>query len=271
MSSRSLNHPTPFDTIADDYDRLFTESLIGRAQRHAVWSTAKKIFRSGQRLLEINCGTGLDAVHFAKMGVKVLAVDNSARMIAVARRRIEEQRCEGSIRIQRCAIEDLARLESEGPFDGAFSNFGGLNCIADLRQLGHNLGILLKPGSSILLCLLNRYCIWEMGYYLLRLQPEKALRRMSRNGVLAQIGGAEPIVVRYPSISELVSSLAPHFQYRSHEAIGLTVPPSYLEKWVEKHPKFLERAIHLDRTIHDWSICRNMGDHYLVQLETRSC
>jgi len=47
-----------FDTVAEDYDRIFTNSAIGRAQRDAVWEVARTVFSPGSRILELNCGTG---------------------------------------------------------------------------------------------------------------------------------------------------------------------------------------------------------------------
>ena len=40
-------------------------SLIGRAQRRVVTKELDRIFHSGQRILELNCGTGVDALHLA--------------------------------------------------------------------------------------------------------------------------------------------------------------------------------------------------------------
>src|SRR5439155_1758061 len=74
----------PFDAIADTYDESFSDSSIGRAQRRVVWMETDRTFQAGQRILEINCGTGIDALHLAHRGVAVLACDASPRMIAVA-------------------------------------------------------------------------------------------------------------------------------------------------------------------------------------------
>jgi ubiquinone/menaquinone biosynthesis C-methylase UbiE len=65
----------PFDALADTYDQTFTFSQIGRAQREAVTREMDRVFRPGGRVLEINCGTGVDAVCLASRGVEVLACD----------------------------------------------------------------------------------------------------------------------------------------------------------------------------------------------------
>ncbi|HVQ63229.1 MAG TPA: hypothetical protein VMT78_01770, partial [Terriglobia bacterium] len=64
-----VEHPTPsalaFEAIAGVYDDVFSDSPIGRAQRRAVWNEMDREFREGQSILEINCGTGIDALHLA--------------------------------------------------------------------------------------------------------------------------------------------------------------------------------------------------------------
>jgi ubiquinone/menaquinone biosynthesis C-methylase UbiE len=74
-----------WDTAAETYVQDFTGTGIGESRRHAVWRRLDKIFSPGQKLLELNCGTGIDAVHLAKRGIQLVACDISSRMIDVAR------------------------------------------------------------------------------------------------------------------------------------------------------------------------------------------
>jgi ubiquinone/menaquinone biosynthesis C-methylase UbiE len=55
-----------FDALAGEYDKMFTTSLIGRAQREAVWDVLDRTFFPGEKILELNCGTGEDALHLAR-------------------------------------------------------------------------------------------------------------------------------------------------------------------------------------------------------------
>jgi len=77
-----------FDQLAPDYDQIFTDSLIGRAQRSAVWKVLDRTFLPNDNILELNCGTGEDAIHLANRGVSVFACDTSQEMIARAESRI---------------------------------------------------------------------------------------------------------------------------------------------------------------------------------------
>ena len=50
----------------------------------AVWRELLRTFHPGQRVLEINCGTGIDAVSLGERGIRVLACDIAPRMIELA-------------------------------------------------------------------------------------------------------------------------------------------------------------------------------------------
>jgi len=76
-----------FDELAAGYDADFTAGAIGSLLRAAVWRRLGARFAAGDRVLELNCGTGEDAVHLASRGVRVLATDASAAMLEVARRK----------------------------------------------------------------------------------------------------------------------------------------------------------------------------------------
>src|ERR1700684_152928 len=84
-----------FDLLAEEYDTEFTRTLVGRAQRDAVWNVLDRHFKAGQRMLELNCGTGEDAVHLAHRGIRVVGCDASEKMIEVARRRFAEEPTRG--------------------------------------------------------------------------------------------------------------------------------------------------------------------------------
>jgi len=83
-------YSAPFDAVAARYDETFTSSRIGTAQRASVWNELANTFHSGDRVLEIGCGTGIDACFMAQRGVQVTACDSSSQMIEVVTRRVRE-------------------------------------------------------------------------------------------------------------------------------------------------------------------------------------
>jgi SAM-dependent methyltransferase len=255
----------PFDAIASRYDETFTTSRIGRAQRASVWRELEKAFRSGDRVLEIGCGTGVDACFLAERGVTVLACDSSPQMIAVATRRATDNRKLGSVRPHLLAAEDIASLRSGDFFDGAFSNFGALNCVLDLRQLAKDLSILLRPGATALLCWMGRCCLWEITWYLAQGKPVKALRRFQREGVTARLAEGANVHVRYPSVRLLAQTFAPEFQLKSVTGIGVFVPPSYLETWANRFPGLFGLSVRTDSLLGRCPGIRAFADHILLE------
>ena len=256
-----------FDSVAASYDQTFTSSRIGRAQRTAVWRELSKTFHSGQRVLEIGCGTGVDACFLAERGTRVVACDPSSEMIEVLTQRIHQAGWKNLIEPRVLAAEDISTIPRTELFDGAFSNFGAINCVDDLRKLAIDLARLLKPGATALLCWMGPCCIWEVAWYLLHGSAQKALRRFNRNGVRARIADDVFVNVRYPSAQALSRTFAPEFRLRAIAGVGIAVPPSYLEPWAQRHSDWLHICERIDLSLGRCPGMRSLGDHVLVRLE----
>jgi ubiquinone/menaquinone biosynthesis C-methylase UbiE len=261
-------YPAPFDAIAARYDETFTSSKIGQAQRASVWSELAKTFRPGDRALEIGCGTGIDASFLAARGVQVVACDSSSQMIAVATRRILENGQQELVRPLVLRAEGIATLPSDELFDGAFSNFGALNCVEDLQQFVRDLARLLKPGATALLCWMGPCCLWEMAWYLTHGNAGKAFRRMNNEeGVTARIADGAFVRVHYPSVRLLARTFGPEFRMQSFKGIGVAVPPSYLEELAQRHPRLLQLCERADSWMGRCPGIRALADHVLLRFQ----
>ena len=257
----------PFDAIADEYDARFTNSMIGRAQRESVWQEIDRLSRPGQRVLEINCGTGVDALHLSARGIQVMACDASPEMIDVARRRLDASTIRNHIDFRILPIEQVGQLENEGLYDGVLSNFAGLNCVADLRCVAHDLARLVRPGGTAVLCLFGRFCLWEMFWYSLRGNFKKAFRRLRGKGVVANLAPGHRVFVRYPSVGALRQDFSAHFRLVRWNGIGIAVPPSYLEPWAVRFPRLFGFAARIDPILGRCPGIRALADHIVVVFE----
>ena len=56
--------------------------------RRAVWARCAARFAPGSRVLEMNCGTGEDALWLVHRGVQVFATDVSPAMLQVAQSKL---------------------------------------------------------------------------------------------------------------------------------------------------------------------------------------
>jgi SAM-dependent methyltransferase len=254
-----------FDSLAANYDEIFTESHIGRAQRDAVWRVLEKTFHPGDRILELNCGTGEDAFFLGRRGVSVLACDASAEMVAVCERRLLAESPGIAIEFRQLPTEQIAHLGPALKFDGVFSNFSGLNCVADLQATAATLSTSVRPGASLLLCLSTRYCLAEIVHFLCRGNPKKAFRRCKGYSA-ARFGGVE-IGVHYLTVRQLRAVFSPHFRLVSYWGVGVAVPPSYREAWVRNHPIAFKLLRRLEPAMASIPILRATGDHILLHFE----
>ena len=256
---------SPFDAMAAGYDAGFTYSRIGTLIRQAVWRRLDARFAPGDRLLELNCGTGEDAVYLGQRGIQVLATDASPAMVQVARAKVAARGLTTCVDVRPLAIEalDAAALGGKSAaFDGALSNFGGLNCVADWKSAARSLGECIRPGGIVLLCVMGPLCPWEWGWHLLRRRPEKAFRRLRHGGV-----SWRGVTVRYPSIGRLRRAFQPSFRPLRVSAVGALLPPTYAEAWAERHPRLLTRLDSWERRCENWPLIPYLADHYLLELE----
>jgi ubiquinone/menaquinone biosynthesis C-methylase UbiE len=254
-----------FDGIAQDYDQIFTDSLIGRAQRGAVWNVLTRTFRKNDKVLELNCGTGEDAIYLAGNGISVVALDASRQMIARAEQRLQHNSPETPVIFRELPTERIDELHPETLFDGAFSNFSGLNCIADLGAVASSLARLVKQDGRLVLCFSTRFCLIEILYYISVGQWGKALRRC-KGYTDVTINGTK-FTVYYPTLRRIRQSFAPDFRHYSCTGIGVTVPPSYLETWARQHPRLFLSLRRLEKLFATVPILRSTGDHVLLCFE----
>ena len=265
---RVSTHPAgrAFDRVAASYDDAFTKTAIGCAQRKQVWPRLLGAFPPGSCILELNCGTGEDARFLAMQGRSVLACDASAAMIAVARSRERTQDhlpSRGRLEYLEIANENLNSLSVERPFDGAFSNFSGLNCLVDLKTVAFALSNLIRIDGRLLICVWSRLCAVEVVWFMAHGQAKKAVRRFSGRAT-ARVGETT-ISVSYPSVREIRKAFFPWFRLTTRRAVGLFVPPSYLEPIARNHPKMLARLESIDRLCTTWPGLRDFGDHVLLE------
>lgn len=141
-----------YDAIAPGYEEWISPSFWIRER---LWERLDALFPPGSRVLDVTAGTGLDAVHLARRGVRVTACDLSPGMLARLALRAPD--------IPRHVLDvaELGRLEEAGlagPFDGLISTFAGLNTIqgGDLSSFARAAGRLVRPGGALFLHVLSR-------------------------------------------------------------------------------------------------------------------
>lgn len=253
-----------WDATAENYDQVFPDTLIGTLQRQAVWRQLDRTFLPGQRILELNCGTAIDALHLAERGVKILACDISPRMIDAARGRLSRSEARSRVEFRVLPTERLDTLRNEF-FDGAFSNFSGLNCVKDLSAVAQNLAPMLRPGSRFLVCMVGRFYPWEIVWELAHAKPRTAFRRFHRS---IPGGNADsPFEIYFHSVADVARMFAPHFRLRGRTGIGIALPPCYAERSMLRFSSVIKALAGLDFLVAAIPFLRAMGDCALLQFE----
>ena len=106
---------------------------------------------SGARVLDIGCGSGVDALIAAKLvgaSGKVLGIDMTTEMIQKANTN-KELMGSDNISFQAASVQDIADMD-EG-FDVIISN-GVFNLIPDKKEALQTAYGLLKPGGKLFIC-----------------------------------------------------------------------------------------------------------------------
>ncbi|HUG53524.1 MAG TPA: class I SAM-dependent methyltransferase [Vicinamibacteria bacterium] len=224
--------------------------------RHVVQGRLQSLFQPGQRVLDVGCGTGADALFLAARGLRVVGIDPLPAAIAEARRRAAHLGLEG----EGCRFE-LAHAEEAssvgGPFDGAYSNFGALNH-ADLRAVGLALARALRPEAPVLLSLRGP---WPLPAVLRRALTAEGARRRERPSP-----GAVPLgSLAYPTVREAQRALGPAFRWTGVSALGVLLPASGPGRWAADHPQAFGVFAALERGVRGWPVLRHLGDHVVLE------
>jgi hypothetical protein len=190
-------------------------------------------------------------------------IDVSPEMIHEAELRVQSEGLDDLVRLRRLPLERLDQADL-GPYDGAYSNFGPLNCVQDLRPVARALAERIRPGGTVALCLMSRFCLWETLFYPLTLQIHKAIRRWSGHWAEASVDEQDRFRVYYPSIVELRRTFAPEFEFVAAAGIGILLPPTYLEPLAQRRPGLIRWFARVDRILRDLPLLRSIADHRLV-------
>ncbi|HUS01358.1 MAG TPA: hypothetical protein VMY77_06510, partial [Chitinophagaceae bacterium] len=111
-------------------------------------------------------------------------------------------------------------------------------------------------------------CLWET-FLIFKGKFKTATRRLfSNNGRRAHLQGAY-FKCWYYNPSSIVSCLKQSFDVLRIEGLCTIVPPSYIDKFAEKHPglfEFLKRKEDVFKTKWPW---KYIGDYYIITLKKK--
>ena len=270
-----MNEKQPIEKVVSDafnkqapvFDELYIPNGIIKYKRQRVRDHVMRFLNSGNNILELNCGTGEDAIYFAEKGFNVHATDLSQQMLAILENKIESKGYQKQITTEHISYHDLATISYKGPYDLIFSNFGGLNCTDKLNEVLASFDPILKPGGHVCLVIISRFCLLEF-LLLFKGKFKTAFRRFfATRGRKAHIEG-QYFQCWYYSPSYVIKKME-NYQPVSVEGLCTLVPPSYIEFFTEKHPllfQYLQKKEEKWKSLWPW---RSIGDYFIVTLKKK--
>ncbi len=255
-----------FDSVAADYDGPRGNNALIRDMRREMWRWLDIAFAPGSQLIDLGCGTGLDAVRMAQSGHHVLAIDWSARMAGRTRDRAAAAQVGDRVRTAALGAHELDRIAGSALFDGAYSDLGALNCVPDLAAVARESARLLKPGGRLVFTVIGRWCPWEIGYYAARADWTRLSVRFGRQMTPVRMNG-HTVWTSYWTPAQLYREFSREFSLIHHRALCLLAPPPYMTWLKDRHPRWYERLWRWDRRLAGWPGLRALGDHFLIVME----
>ena len=250
------------------FDEQYSSNSIIQYKRERVRKLIQPYLAFNSNILELNSGTGEDAIWFAQQGHTVHATDISAGMQQVLKDKVAALSLEGKISAELISFTQLNNLKQRGPYDMIFSNFAGLNCTGELDKVLQSFSSLLKSGGIVTLVILPGFCLWEF-LLLFKGKFKTAFRRFfSRDGVTAHIEG-EYFKCWYYNPPYIIKHLQNKFDLLAVEGLCTLVPPSYMEGFAKKHPKLYTLLKGKEERWKSRWPWRSIGDYYIISLQRK--
>jgi len=248
------------------FDSLYAANRIVAYKRERVRQFLMKYLSPGGRILELNAGTGDDAIFLAKQGHHVHATDISTGMLAMLKEKVAFQGMSARVSQELCSFTSLENLSDKGPYDCIFSNFAGLNCTGDLPKVLASFEHLLKPGGTVVMVVLPRFCLWET-LLMFRGKFKTAFRRFfSSRGRKARIDSAF-FTCWYYSPGFIIRALNRKFELKELEGLCAIVPPSYIENFPEKFAGLYSWLCKMENRLKGKWPWKYIGDYYIISLQ----
>ena len=255
-----------FSRTAEKYD-VFAEDHPNLTRiRNKVYARLEHWVPAGSRILELNAGTGIDAVELARRRYQVHAMDIAPGMLERVHDKIRQYDLGGIITTQQCSFIELDKVNA-APFDAVFSNLGGLNCIPDLSPVIAQLRLVLRQNGFVIWTLMPPVCLWEMGE-IFRARPRLAFRRFSPNGVRSHLEGLH-FTVHYFTPKKVLQWFGDDFECLAVEGLSVFTPTAESKNFARQFPRLYRALSLLDDQLESQVPFRGWGDFFTIILRYR--
>jgi ubiquinone/menaquinone biosynthesis C-methylase UbiE len=252
-----------FSRTAEKYDAFANDHPNQSRMRNKVYAHFQSFVPAGSRILELNCGTGTDAVELARRGYNIHATDIAPGMLERLQNKIIDLNLSGKITYQQCSFTNLNQVQG-APFDAVYSDFGGLNCIPDLSPVIAQLPNILRPGGLVTWVLMPPVCLWELAE-IFRGHPRLAFRRFAHNGTRAHLEGLN-FTVYYFTPKKALKWFGNQFDCLSIEGLSVITPTAESKNFAKRYPRLYQSLSWLDDRVAFRSPWRGWGDFFIITM-----
>jgi ubiquinone/menaquinone biosynthesis C-methylase UbiE len=261
---------TPFPTIAEafsrtaeKYDSFAVDHPHLTRMRSKVYDHLGRLLPAGAHILELNAGTGTDAVALAQRGYHVHATDIAPGMLQRLHDKVDQLSLAEQVTVQQCSFTELAQVQGT-PFDAVFSNLGGLNCVPDLSAVIHDLPKVLRPGGVVTWVLMPHICLWEMAE-IFRGNVRLAFRRFSHQGTRSHVEGLY-FNVYYFSPRQVLAWFGQDYERLALEGLSVITPTAESKNLAIRFPRLYRALSWLDDRLSTQPPWQGWGDFFILSL-----
>ena len=253
-----------FSRTAEKYDSFSQDHPHLTRMRNKVYSHVMRYVPQEARILELNAGTGTDAVQLAQRGYYVHATDIAPGMLKRLHEKVNQMGFRGRVTMETQSFLSLENIEG-APFDAVFSDLGGLNCVPDLTPVIRQFPKLLKPGGTVTWVLMSHICLWEIAE-VFRWNFPLAFRRFSRGKVRASLEGLH-FDVYYFSPQQAIRWFGDRFELLALEGLSVITPTAESKNFAKWHPRLYRALSWLDDRLSPHWPWYGWGDFYMLTMK----
>jgi len=256
-----------FSRTAEKYDSFAEDHPHLTRMRNKVYAHVVRYIPRGARILELNAGTGTDAVQLAQRGYSVHATDIAPGMLNRLREKVHKLGFHERVTMEERSFLALENMQG-APYDAVFSDLGGLNCVPDLTPIIQQAPKILKAGGIVTWVLMPHVCLWEMAE-VFRGNFSLAFRRFSRSRVQANLEGLN-FDVYYFSPRQVIKWFGDDFELLALEGLSVITPTAESKNFVKRHPRLYRVLSWLDDQLSPHSPWYGWGDFYILTMKYKS-
>lgn len=253
-----------FSAQADKFDGYSEQNILTKYCREEIYKVTNKFLLPNSNILELNCGTGIDAFYFASQYHSVLATDGAMGMVDKLNFKLSGNHSSLHLKTKLLPFENVSDLQPQ-TFTFIYSNFGGLNCAADLKTVLRELPALLKEKGRAQLVIMPPVCSWEI-LHALKGNFKLAFRRFKKNGTDAYVE-RKLFKTYYYSPKYIANALQGKMKVVHLQGLCTIVPPEYMFRKMLRFPKLFKLLKKLESKWNKTFLFRSTGDYFIIVLE----